>query len=60
MVHRQERWNVVKTSALADVTNVLADDQCTSTKPDASQKCNRKDCEPDWVPNDRSVVSYFL
>lgn len=44
----------------ADVTNVVADDQCTGTKRDALQECNRKDCEPDWVPNDWSAVSYFL
>ena len=42
----------------ADVTNVLGDSQCTGNKPVSSEPCNRKDCDPDWVPGEWSTVSY--
>ena len=44
----------------ANVTNLLPDNQCAGTKPDDSQECNRKDCDPNWVPDAWSAVSYFL
>ena len=42
----------------ADVTNVVEDGQCAGSKPHSSEPCNQKDCEPDWVPGDWSMVSY--
>lgn len=40
----------------ANVVTVLTDDQCSGTKPATSEKCNQKDCEPEWVPSDWSAV----
>lgn len=41
----------------SQVSRVVADNLCTGNKPASSEACNLKDCLPEWVPSNWSVVS---